>query len=242
MKAMLFAAGLGTRLWPLTGQTPKALVKLNGIPLLGHALHQLEKWGVVEVMINVHHYPDAIIEWLKNHPSNLRISFSDERDQLLDTGGGLLKARDFFRGDESFLACNVDVLSTVDMSDVQHIHNSRDALATLVVRDRPTSRYFLFDRQNQLCGWMNRETGEEIRARSSDHPVKPLAFSGIQILSPEIFNYITESGKFPITHLYLRLAKDHRIVGYTDRSDFWIDLGKPGQIAEAEEWLQTQSL
>lgn len=237
MKAILFAAGLGTRLGELTKTTPKALVRLNGRPLLAHAIEKLLQSGVRELMINVHHFADQIIGYINSTNFGIPIHISDEREKLLDTGGGLLKTRAFLEGNEPFIAYNVDVVTSLNLNEVISYHTLRNPLATLVVRQRETSRYFLFDQDDQLVGWENRQTGETILSRPTTEPPINMAFSGIQIISPEIFSWIEESGSFPITPLYLRLAKHHAIIGFHDLSDFWLDLGKPGQIELAEHYL-----
>jgi len=237
MKAIIFAAGLGTRLKPLTDHVPKALVKLNGQPLLWHSIQFLKRWGIEEVVVNVHHFADLIIDYLNEEDFGITIHISDERDELLDTGGGLLKARNFLDGHEPFVACNVDVISSVDLKKAIEYHDLHNSLATLIVRKRETSRYFMFDENMALSGWKNMETGEEKISNDGFSQSKPWAFSGIQILSPSIFNLIIEQGKFSIVPLYLRLAKTHKIMGYPDISNFWLDLGKPGQISIAEKYL-----
>jgi len=240
MKAIIFAAGLGTRLKPLTDNCPKALVPLNGKPLLWHAIKNLEKFGVKEIVVNIHHFGEQIIDFIDQNSFQATIIISDERDQLLDTGGGLLKAQPLLEGNEPIIAVNVDVISSVDLTQVVEYHQKKNSLATLVVRQRETSRYFLFDKQMQLTGWKNYSSGEEIISSSHYTEYTPWAFSGIQVLSPDIFNAITETGKFSITPLYLRLAKEHKIVGFSDNSDFWLDLGKPGQIEIAEGHLKNR--
>jgi NDP-sugar pyrophosphorylase family protein len=237
MKAIIFAAGLGTRLGVVTQATPKALVQLNGEPLLYHAIHKLKTAGVNELVINVHHFSDQVIQYLLSKSFGLTIHISDESGELLDTGGGLKKARPWLDGEEPFIAWNVDVISSLDLTEVVGYHNRIKPLATLVVRKRNTSRYFLFDQDMQLVGWKNSSTGEEVRSRPTLSPSENWAFSGIQVISPAIFDLIDESGKFSVTTLYLRLAKQYPVAGYPDSSEFWLDLGKPGQIEEAEKLL-----
>jgi len=237
MKAILFAAGLGTRLGELTQSTPKALVRLNGEPLLFHALQKLRASGVDEVVVNVHHFSNQIINYLSHNSFGIAIHISDESNELADTGGGLLKARDWLDGNEPFLAVNVDVLTSLDLKKVIEFQHRFNPLATLVVRKRETNRYFLFDSSMQLVGWKNTSTREEQITRPERDPIDSWAFSGLQVISPSIFNLIEESGKFSLTPLYIRLSKNNTILGYGDSSDFWIDLGKPGQIEEAEQYL-----
>ena len=239
MKAMIFAAGLGTRLGELTTETPKALVQIAGKPLLQHALEYLHQQGFSEFIVNVHHHAGQIIRFLEeNQNLGLTMHISDERDCLLDTGGGLKKARPLLEGKGPVLLYNVDVLTNLRMEKLLEEHLRSKALATLVVRDRATSRYLTFDRDHNLTGWINRSSGEEKICRPDSYAnSSPYAFSGIQLIHPEIFNYITEDGKFSVTDMYLRLAQKHPVKAYIDHSDFWMDLGKPDQLALAEKWL-----
>jgi NDP-sugar pyrophosphorylase family protein len=239
MKAIIFAAGLGTRLKPLTDNRPKALIELNGNPLIWHTINNLKKHGINEVVVNVHHHAQMLINYLKNTNFGIDVNISDERSFLLDTGGGLLNARQFLDGEEPFIAINVDIISSVDIEKVIEFHKKNRPLATLVVRKRQTGRLLLFDKNHRLTGWKNIDTGQEIILSEDYMHSIPLAFSGIHIISPDIFNLISEKGKFSIVDLYLRLAKDHPIIGYEDASDFWLDLGKPGQIKIAGEYLLT---
>ena len=226
-KAMILAAGLGTRLRPITNSMPKALVKIGGRTLLEGAIRHLADYGVKEIVINVHHFADQVIQYLdQNRNFGLNITISDERDQLLDTGGGLKKVSRFFTGGKPFFVRNVDIVSDLDLHNMMEHHLKSHALATLAVRNRKTSRYFLFDPDHRLCGWTNLKTGENILSIESKMNLEMLAFSGIQILSPEIFPLITEEGKFSLTSLYLRLAKDHLIKGFQDRGSIWRDVGK----------------
>jgi NDP-sugar pyrophosphorylase family protein len=242
MKAIIFAAGLGTRLKPLTNNCPKALVMLNDQPLLWHSINSLKRSGIEKVIVNVHHFADSIKKYLEEEDFGITIHISDESDELLDTGGGLLKARKFLDGKEPFIACNVDILSSVDLKKAIEFHTLHNPIATLVVRKRETSRYFLFDENMALSGWKNIETGEEKISSDAFSKSTTWAFSGIQVISPAIFDLITERGKFSVTPLYLRLAEHHKIMGFPDNSDFWLDLGKPGQISIAEKYLSTRQL
>jgi NDP-sugar pyrophosphorylase family protein len=238
MKGMIFSAGLGTRLQQYTQNRPKALVEVNGKPLLWYAVRKLIDAGVGEIVINVHHFADQITDYLNSEKFDAKIIVSDERDMLLDTGGGLLKARHWLESDKPIIAYNVDVFSTVNLHEVIGFHQKHDALATLVVRNRQTSRYLMFDNNWALAGWKNTANGEQIIANEGFNHSEPFAFSGIQVLSPSIFEKISETGKFPIVQLYLRLAKTERIMGYLDESDFWLDCGKPVQLLMAEAWMK----
>lgn len=237
MEALLFAAGLGTRLKEHTQSKPKALVSLAGKPLIQHAIEHLKSSGITHIVVNVHHFADQVIEFIEsNHSFGIQIDISDERDLLLDTGGGLKKASQFFGGNEPILIHNVDVISNLDLNKLLEFHRQNEALATLVVRQRETSRYLMFDKNMLLSGWKNFSSGETIVSREDSFAgSKPFAFSGIHIVQPEIIDLITEEGKFPIMDLYLRLAKNHPIKAYVDQSSLWMDLGKPAQLIEAEK-------
>lgn len=237
MEALIFAAGLGTRLKEQTQNKPKALVSLAGKPLLQHVVERLKNFGIHHIVINVHHFADQVIEFVASNQSfGIQIDISDERDLLLDTGGGLKKAGRFFNGNEPILIYNVDVVSNLDLKELLEFHRQNKALATLVVRQRETSRYLMFDENRLLSGWKNFNSGETIVSRQDSFTdSKPFAFSGIHIVQPEILDLITEEGKFPIMDLYLRLAKNHPIKAYLDQSSLWMDLGKPDQIVEAEK-------
>ena len=237
---MIFAAGLGTRLYPITLNKPKALVEVEGKTLLQMAIEKVSNAGYHELVINVHHFGDQIIDFLKvNNDFGLLIKISDERGQLLDTGGGLVKAAPWLEGDEPFLVYNVDVLNDIDLYQFRKYHMERGGLATLAVRDRKTARYLAFNESMQLSGWKNIKTGDEIVSRNMQN-CSWLAFSGIQLIEPAIFKLISETGSFPLMSLYLRLAADHRIMGYLDNSNLWMDLGKPDQIREAEKIIESR--
>ena len=240
MKALIFAAGLGTRLKDHTIDKPKALVQLAGKPLLQHAIEKLIDHQITDITINVYHFGDQIITFLENHPfPGVTIHISDERDELLDTGGGLKKAEDFLTGNEPILIFNVDVISNLDLNKLENHHLSSGSLVTLVVRQRETFRYLMLDQNLQLAGWKNFSNGETKICRYDTFPnAVPFAFSGIQIVQPEIFNLITEKGKFPIMDLYLRLAQIESIHGFVDNSSIWMDLGKPDQLPLAEKLLR----
>lgn len=234
---MIFAAGLGTRLYPLTLDRPKALVEIAGKTLLQMAIEKVSLAGYNDLVINIHHFGEQIIEFLQKHNNfGLTITISDERGELLDTGGGILKAETLLTGDEPFLVYNVDVLSDIDLLLFRKYHDEMGGLATLAVRDRKTSRYLAFDESMQLSGWKNIKTGEEITSRNM-HNCSLLAFSGIQLIDPAIFKLITENGNFPLIPLYLRLARENPIFGYNDPSSLWMDLGKTEQLKEAEKFV-----
>lgn len=238
MKAMILAAGLGTRLHPLTGTRPKALVELAGRTLLEITLTRLRTFGVTEAIVNVHHFADMVVGYLKSNGNfGMRIEISREDDRLLDTGGGLKKAAWFFledpkRLDEPFLLHNVDVISTIDLSRMLQFHKERAALATLAVQERESSRQLLFNTSLELCGRRRRGTAGEI-ARLSTH-LSPLAFSGIHVISPRLLPMITEQGVFSIIETYLRLAaQNQKILAFRSGQYYWRDLGKPADLAQA---------
>ena len=240
MKAMIFAAGLGTRLKPLTDNKPKALVEINGKTLLELAIRKLISSGLNEIIINVHHFADQVIDFLKQNKNfNINIQISDEREMLLDTGGGLKKASWFFDDGKPFLVYNVDILTDLDLKKFYEAHLKSGAMATLAVRARNTSRYFLFDNNNRLCGWENISTGEKkIRIRGNGE-LKRLAFSGIQVLSPEIFQYIKQDGKFSIIDVYLDLMAEHKMIGFEHSLSNWIDVGRLENFSEAEKLVNS---
>lgn len=244
MRAMIFAAGLGTRLQSITSNKPKALVEVAGKPLLEHAIDYLKKSGINEIVVNVHHYADQIIGFLQNKNNfDINIEISDERNLLLETGGGLKKAASFFHDDTPILLYNVDIFTNLDLNKLLDYHNHTKALATLVVRKRETSRYLLFDQQHQLTGWKNMKNEETKVCRpESFNQSEMYAFSGIHIVSPEIFSLITEEGKFSIIDLYLRLAKNYTIKAFVDDSDCWFDLGKADQFDETENMVKNYLL
>ncbi len=248
MKAMILAAGLGTRLRPLTDDHPKALVEINGRTLLEITLSRLRSFGVSEVMINVYHFADMILDYLKTNDNfGMRIEVSRE-DVLLDTGGGLKKAAHFFvedssRPEEPFIVHNVDVLSTIDLRRMLQFHTEQQALATLAMQDRKTARYLLFDDHLQLCG--RRSSVDQEPELVGPSPAKPsrqlhaLAFSGIHVISPRLLAMMTEEGAFSIITTYLRLAAQGEII-LAFRADeyYWRDLGKPENIAQAAQDLK----
>jgi len=240
MKAMIFAAGLGTRLKPLTNDRPKALVEIVGKTLLERNIQYLKRFNIQDITINVHHFSQQIKDFLcQNNDFGISILISDETERLLDTGGGVLKARPFLEGKEPVLFMNVDVLTNLDLNRLLNFHTENRALASLVVRKRDTVRYLLFDQQNQLTGWKNTQTNElkTCRPGTIDHSV-PLAFSGIHLIRPELLSMITETGKFSVIDLYLQLGASEKILSFTDSASDWMDLGKYEQIEQAEELIK----
>ena len=241
MKAMILAAGLGTRLRPLTDNRPKALVEIAGRTLLEMTLSRLLASGIREVIINVHHFADAILDYLKaNDNFGMRIEVSRE-NVLLDTGGGLKKAAYFFLEDsnrlsEPFILHNVDVISTIDLRRMVQFHTENQALATLAVQDRETARYLLFDAQLKLCG---RRRGQETEFVRSSRRVQALAFSGIHVISPRLFAMMIEEGVFSIIASYLRLAAHgENILAFRADEYYWRDLGRPDDVMRAAQDLK----
>jgi NDP-sugar pyrophosphorylase family protein len=247
MKAMILAAGLGTRLRPLTDDRPKALVEVAGRTLLEITLRRLREFGVREVIVNVHHFADMVVEYLKkNDDFGMRIEISRE-EVLLDTGGGLKKAAWFFRQDstdpdEPFVLHNVDVLSTIDLDRMVKFHRQHQALATLAVQERETSRYLLFDERNQLCGRRAGHNGAPDIVRPSKK-TQALAFSGVHVISPRLLAKMDEDGAFSIITSYLRLAGGgENILAFRADEYYWRDLGKPENVAQAAEDVKQQVL
>ncbi len=236
MKALILAAGLGTRLGEETRYLPKALVEVAGKPLLQHAIEKMKREGISTVTVNVHHFSRLVMEFLECHDFGIPVSISDETGQLLDTGGALKKAAPLLAGDEPVLVYNVDVLSNLKLIDLLSNHIRSKALATLVVRERPTQRYFKFDREKQLVGWLNKASGEKIiSVPGKFKDATEMAFSGIHIVDPKIFELFPAGDRFSVTHWYLDLAQNHSIKGFFDTSRQWIDVGKPEQLKEARK-------
>jgi NDP-sugar pyrophosphorylase family protein len=241
MKAMIFAAGLGTRLKPLTDHMPKALVPVAGKPMLEHVIQKLIAFGCDEIVINVHHFADQIINFLKEKNNfGIKIHISDETDMLLDTGGGIKKAASFFH--EPFLIHNVDILSNVDLKSLYEYHLTSGNDVTLLVSPRKTVRYLLFDERNRLCGWVNKDTLQTKPEGFIYQPEvqKEYAFSGIHIVSPTLFNYMGENwtGKFPIMDFYLQTCQEAQLSGYVKEDLQLIDIGKPETLAQAEDFIR----
>lgn len=239
MRAMLFSAGLGSRLRPYTDNCPKALVEIDGCSLLEINLGRLVACGFEEVVINIHHYGEQIINFLGQRKDwGIRILLSDERMQLLDTGGGLLKARPLLDG-QPFLIHNVDILSDIDLAALYDYHQAGAQTATLAVRERSSSRQLLFDAQLELCGWEHSERAER-KWRHGGREVRPLAYSGIAVLSPDIFSYMPRQAGavFSIIDTLLSVDRAERVIGYPHTEGYWLDVGKPAAIATASAWIQ----
>lgn len=223
--AMVFAAGLGTRLYPLTANKPKALVEYQGKPLIEHVLQRIINCGIAHIVVNVHHFPDLIIQYLNEHPYDAEIEISDERDYLRDTGGGLKFAAQYFQNSENILLHNVDIISDIDLNLLIDHHVQNKSLATLAIRQRNSSRYLLFDEQMTLYGWRNSKTGEEIRSKKAG-AYTPYAFSGIHVIQREFIDLIPSVEKQSITPIYVDLARTHPIKGFLHNEGHWRDMGK----------------
>jgi NDP-sugar pyrophosphorylase family protein len=235
MRAMILAAGLGTRLQPLTDSTPKALVRVKDHTLLDLQINKLKVEGFNQIIINVHHFADQIKNYLKqNNFFDCNIEISDESQKLLDTGGGLKKASHFFSDGKPFLVYNVDILSNISLNKLMDFHLGSKSLATLAVQKRESSRKFLFDKSNTLCGWMNDKSGEKIITSEEQSEFFPYSFSGVQIVDPKIIKYFPDKNVFSLIELYLTAAKKEKIFGYIHSEDDWMDLGKIENLNQAE--------
>ena len=240
---MLFAAGLGTRLKPLTDTKPKALVELNGQTLLQHNINRLLNFGFNRIVVNVHHFAPLVIQYLEDNLGfGAEIVVSDESDQLLDTGGGLKKAGNLFQDSQPILIHNVDIISNIDLQALYNYHLMQHSLGTLVVRNRQSSRVLLFDKEEVLRGWRNNMTGQLKlpKADSDAEKLHPLAFSGIQVVNHEMLDLITETGKFSMIDVYLRLSVNHQIKAYRHDQDYWTDVGKIEELKAAEKELSKE--
>jgi len=236
MRAMILAAGLGTRLKPLTDSTPKALIKIKDHTLLELQIKKLKAEGFDQIIINVHHFADPIKDYLKkNNFFDCLIEISDESEKLLDTGGGLEKAAHFFSDGKPFLVYNVDILSNINLKQFVEFHLSSSSIATLAVQNRNSSRKFLFDEDMTLSGWTNEKSGERIISKGDGTQSHSYAFSGIQVIDPQIFKYFPDKDVFSLVEIYLSAAKQEKINGYVHNEDDWMDLGKIENLNKAEE-------
>ena len=236
MKAMIFAAGLGKRLGKITETIPKALVDINGKTALQMAVEKCSAHGFNDIIINVHHFADMVEDDIRRlNNMGFRISVSDERERLLENGGGLFKAREFF--DKSpFLLFNVDIISDLDLSSLYKFHLEKKGLATLAVRHRTGKRFYLIDKEGLIRGWRNRFTGEQIFAGPALEDLSEIAFSSIHIAEPEIFNYMTE-GVYSFTTLYLKLAEEHIIYTLKHDEGYWFDIGTPENLEDVRKFI-----
>jgi NDP-sugar pyrophosphorylase family protein len=237
MRALIFAAGKGTRLKPFTDFHPKALAKVNGVPLLQRNIEYLKSFGITDFVINIHHFGDQIVDFLKeNNNFNCKIEISDEHEELLETGGGLVFARKFLDFDEDFLIMNADILTDLNITDLVDFHKKRKDFITLAVSDRNSSRKLLFNDEMVLRGWMNVQSGEQ-RLAEFNKGFKAYAFSGIHCINPKIFDKIKRKGKFSIMEEYLDMMQTEEIHGYLHESRL-IDVGRPESVIEAELYFK----
>lgn len=231
---MIFAAGLGTRFKPWTDKHPKALALVNGKSLLQHNIEYLQQWGIKDVVVNVHHFAGQVIDAINDNKGwGSNITISDESDVVLETGGGLLKAKELL-GHDTFVTLNADMLTNMDLSKMLQYHQQHNPLITLSVTARKTSRYFLFDEAQRLCGWRNTKTGEE-KLPVAAPQLTEKAYSTIAVFNPHVFDVMPFTGKFSLVDVYLALAPKHTILGYDHTGDRLIDVGKPESVAIAEK-------
>jgi N-acetyl-alpha-D-muramate 1-phosphate uridylyltransferase len=238
--AMIFSAGLGTRFKPWTDKHPKALALVNGKSLLQRNIEYLQQYGIKDVIINVHHFADQVKEAIKkNNGWGSNIIISDETDEVLETGGGLLKAKNLFTPGEKFITCNVDILTDLDLNKLIAFHEKHHPLISFGVTNRKTSRNFLFDENGRLCGWINNATGEQRISIPQGLGVRlQKAYSCVVVFEYDIFNLVPFTGKFSLTDVYLELAKQHTILGYDHTGDKLVDVGKTDSVAIAESLFQ----
>jgi MurNAc alpha-1-phosphate uridylyltransferase len=238
MQAMIFSAGLGTRFKPWTDKHPKALAVVNDKTLLQRNVNYLQQFGINDIVVNVHHFASQVIDIVEqNNGWGSNIVISDETDELLDTGGGLLKAESLFQPGKRFVTCNADILTDLDINKLLSFHDHHKPLVSFGVTRRKTSRYFLFDQANQLCGWKNTQTNEEKLSRTGNE-LEAKAYSCVVVFEYDIFRLMKEngfSGKFSLTELYLELSKHYPILGFDHTGDRWADVGKTESVAIAEK-------
>lgn len=237
MKAMIFSAGLGTRFKPWTDKHPKALALVNGKSLLQRNVEYLQQYGISNIIVNVHHFADQIENAItENNGWGSHIIISDERSEVLETGGGLLKAKNLFTPGKRFITCNVDILTDLDISKLLKFHEEKKALISFGVTTRTSSRNLLFDTGSRLCGWQNNKTGEQ-RISIAENNLVGKAYSCVVVFEYDIFRLMEEkgfTGKFSLIDVYLALAADHLIMGYDHSGNRLVDVGRPESVAIAE--------
>jgi MurNAc alpha-1-phosphate uridylyltransferase len=240
MKAMILAAGLATRLRPLTDHTPKALVKFNQVPLFHRVVQNLFDAGIEGIIVNIHHYPDQVIAFLEGKEYyGGKVVISDERDQLMDTGGALKHAAWFLDDGNPFLVHNVDVYTNLDIRKLIDHHTCDNALVTMAVKDRPTSRSLLFNEHLQLIGWRHNETGKEINVYEDQQVAYAYGNSCVQVIQPVFFKMVDSEDPFSLTESYLDLARNHVIRGFEHNKDYWFDLGRYDNFRKAESFFNS---
>jgi len=238
---MVLAAGLGTRLGPLTQKQPKALAEAAGKTLLEITLNRLKSEGFTHFIINIHHFGEQILSYLNEHQNfGLDIQISDERNQLMDTGGAILQARPFVPKGKLLLVHNVDIVSSTNLNELLAFHTQNKAAATLVVRERESARKLLFDYTMQLCGWQNCLTKQTKQVNNKPiDAAKAFSFSGIYVIRPEVLDAFTIQ-PCSVIDLFLALAENHLLLGFNDQSDLWLDVGKPDQLKQLELLINKQ--
>jgi len=235
MRGMIFSAGLGTRFKPWTDTHPKALALVNGKSLLQHNIEYLQRYGITDVVVNVHHFADQVINAVnRSNGWGSNVMISDETNEVLETGGGLLKAKDLLQNGEPFITLNADFLTDLNIKDLIKFHEEKKSLISFGITTRKTSRYFLFDDDNRLCGWRNVNTGEE-KISIAKPGLKQMAYSCVVVFQPEIFDLVPQRGKFSLVETYLSLAAEYPIYGYDHTGDKLVDVGKPESVAIAEK-------
>ncbi|MGM9802794.1 MAG: nucleotidyltransferase family protein [Muribaculaceae bacterium] len=243
MKALIFAAGLGTRLKPLTNTMPKALVPLCGVPMLQRVINNIMQIGITDIVINIHHFGEQIVQFIEeNHNFGANITISDERDLLLDTGGGIVKAQHLLDGDEPFLVHNADIFTDLNLQSIINHHKASNAHVTLLVKQRNTQRYLVFDNDNRMMGWTNVDTGEVKPASLNlQCPHQCFAFGGVHVISPEILPLLSKFSaepKFSIIPFYINACSKLNIQAFNPQGYHWFDIGKLETLHQAESYLQ----
>lgn len=238
MKALLLAAGLGTRLKPWTDHHPKALAVVNGKSLLQRNIEYLQQAGIRKVVVNVHHFAQQIVDAIQqNQGWGSDVQISDETDAVLETGGGLVKAQPFFANETDFVVMNADILTDLDLNKMIQQHQQSGAIATLATTQRESSRYFLFDVAERLSGWTNAKTGEEKIMREPS-PLHRAAFSGVHVINTQLFQHIQRTGKFSMVDVYLDICAEQIIKGYDHTGGLLLDVGKPESLDKAAAIFQ----
>lgn len=237
INAMIFAAGLGTRLKPFTKEHPKALAEINGVPLLAIALKKIERLGIKKVVINVHHFAHQVISFVEKHKSNnLEILISDESEQLLDTGGGLLKAAPLFDTEADILIYNVDVITNAPLDELIKTHQQQKNLVTLMTEKRKASRFLLFDADNQLKGWRNPKTKEELWVNQPEETLE-MGYNGVHIIQSKLLGLLDNSNSFPIFPEYIKLSEKFPVKSWSNWKGEWIDVGTPEKLDQASKLI-----
>jgi NDP-sugar pyrophosphorylase family protein len=236
MRAIILAAGMGTRLKPLTHNTPKALVPFQGKPMVERIIRNLADAGIYDIMINVHHFAGKVVEFLdKLVLEGVSLHISDESGELMDTGGALLQARDFLKGEHNFIVHNVDVFTNLDIGDLIKNHRDGKALATMAVKKRPTSRSLLFDGTGSLCGWIHNETGEKRMVRTPSGSLEDYGNTCVQVINAEFLDFFPKTEPRSLTEMYLELADRKKIGAFIHNQDYWYDLGRYNNFVKADK-------